>query len=239
MKNWVLYALIAAFALAGTFVYLYHRNSVKSQEIERYEQNWKAAHDSVKYYEMKNGEIMAEKAGYILTIEQLEQELGISKSEIKDLQDKLKSKVSVITKVETKTVVDTLEFETERVIVQRDTITKEINNIIGTFSHNDEWLAMRGQFQWTPEKTSTTLQNLTMNTPLKVGMTENNTFFVSTPNPYVTITSVEGATLNPKKQKRFGIGLQVGVGMQYGLINKQIDFGPQIGIGLNYNLVEF
>lgn len=231
MPKWILYALISAFVLAGTFVYLYQRNSVKSQEIELYEQNWKAAHDSVKYYKLKNGELMAEKAGYILTLEELERELGISQAEIKDLQNKLGSKVSSITKIETVTKVDTLVLETE--IIKNDTL------IIGNFNHFDEWLAMNGQFRWTPNGTSTTLHNLTMNTPLKVGLTENNTFFVTTPNPYVSITSVEGATLNPKKQKRFGIGLQVGVGMQYGLINKNLDFGPQIGIGINYNFIEF
>lgn len=229
MKKWGLYALIAAFILAGTFVYLYQRNSVRSQEIARYEQNWKAAHDSVEYYRLKNGELMAEKAGYILTLDQLEQELGISKSEIKDLQDKLGAKVSTITKVETKTVVDTLYFET--VTEVGDSV------IIGNFSHYDEWLTMNGQFHWTPSQSTTVLHKLTMNTPLKVGMTENNTYFVTTPNPYVNITSVEGATLTQtqKKKNHFGVGLNVGVGMQYGIINKQIDFGPQLGIGINYN----
>lgn len=227
MKRWVYYALIAAFILAGTFVFLYHKNSIKSQEIAQYEQNWKASHDSLEYYRMKNGELMAEKAGFILNLEQLEQELGISKSEIKDLENKLKSKVSTLTKVETQTRVDTLLLQTE--VIKTDSV------VIGNFSHYDEWLAMNGQFRWTPSGSSTTLNNLTMRTPLKVGVTENNTFFVTTPNPYVSITEVEGATINKPKKQHFGIGLNLGVGVQYGIINKQIDFGPQLGIGLNFN----
>ena len=194
MPKWILYALIGAFILAGTFVYLYQRNSVKSQEIALYEQNWKAIHDSVKYYKLKNGELMAEKAGYILTLEGLEQELGISKAEIKDLQKKLGSKVSSITKVETVTKVDTLLLETE--VIKNDTM------IIGNFNHFDEWLAMNGQFRWTPSETTTTLHNLTMNTPLKVGRTENNTFFVtwSLPRAFLRRSSMKrtgGCTMRP------------------------------------------
>ena len=43
----------------------------------------------------------------------------------------------------------------------------------------------------------------------------------------------------PQKTRRWGIGLQAGVGMQYGTIRKQMDVGPYIGVGISYNLITF
>lgn len=39
--------------------------------------------------------------------------------------------------------------------------------------------------------------------------------------------------------KRWGIGVQAGVGVQYGTIRKQMDIGPYIGVGISYNLLNF
>ncbi len=37
------------------------------------------------------------------------------------------------------------------------------------------------------------------------------------------------------KRKRWNLGIQAGIGPQYGLINKQWDVGPYIGLGLMYS----
>ena len=39
--------------------------------------------------------------------------------------------------------------------------------------------------------------------------------------------------------KRWGIGVQVGAGVQYGAIRKQVDVGPYIGVGISYNILSF
>lgn len=41
------------------------------------------------------------------------------------------------------------------------------------------------------------------------------------------------------KPKRWGIGVQVGAGVQYGTIHKQMDVGPYIGVGISYNILSF
>ena len=35
--------------------------------------------------------------------------------------------------------------------------------------------------------------------------------------------------------KKWSIGIQAGVGGQYGIVNRQFDVGPYIGVGINYN----
>ena len=41
------------------------------------------------------------------------------------------------------------------------------------------------------------------------------------------------------KPKRWGIGVQAGMGVQYGTIHKQMDVGPYIGVGISYNILSF
>lgn len=40
-------------------------------------------------------------------------------------------------------------------------------------------------------------------------------------------------------RKRWGIGVQAGIGLQYGTFHKQMDVGPYIGVGVSYNLLTF
>ncbi len=42
-----------------------------------------------------------------------------------------------------------------------------------------------------------------------------------------------------RKPTRFGVGVQVGFGACYGLVEKKVDAGPYIGIGMSYNFVRF
>ena len=42
-----------------------------------------------------------------------------------------------------------------------------------------------------------------------------------------------------RKPTRFGVGVQVGFGACYGLVEKKVDAGPYIGVGMSYNFVRF
>lgn len=58
-------------------------------------------------------------------------------------------------------------------------------------------------------------------------------YYVEPKDPNMKIVDIKGGTL-VEPIKKFGIGLQLGVG-----INQQLNYSPYIGIGLNYNLVRF
>lgn len=53
-------------------------------------------------------------------------------------------------------------------------------------------------------------------------------YFIPRDTFYINITQI--------KKKRWGISIQGGIGVNYGLIHKSFDVGPYIGIGVSYNL---
>ena len=91
-------------------------------------------------------------------------------------------------------------------------------------------------------KSFTTITENTVPLKLKVGLTQDWKIFVTSDNPNVNLTSIEGvlvdkkAFLKQQKKDRFSIGIQFGFGAQYGLMHRQFDYGPYIGIGAEYRL---
>ena len=118
------------------------------------------------------------------------------------------------------------------------------------FSFSDNWLSLSGTTIYKDYKFSTTLNNLSMDVPLRIGTTKDNTWFVTTENPYVSFSSIEGASIEKAKPKRFSLSIHAGVGLSYGYgISSSVDgivrsgwfFGPavHIGAGVSYKIFEF
>lgn len=206
------------------------RSDNQNRKMDKYENNYAAAKDTIEYYKMKNGELMAEKQMYIMNEKELREQLGLSKDEINDLKKKLGAGIKTITKVETRVVIDTIVMQSEPIYVDKDTLS-------GRFSFTDNWLAMNGRINYGRGNLTTTLDNATMSVPLTVGMSDDYKYFVSTNNPYVTITEINGV-VNEKmipKKKHWGIGINVGPGVYYDFKSKNIGYGIGAQIGINYN----
>ena len=58
-------------------------------------------------------------------------------------------------------------------------------------------------------------------------------YFVEPKDPNMKIVDITGGSL-VKPIKKFGIGVQLGVG-----VNHQLNYSPYLGIGLNYNFIRF
>lgn len=230
IKRSVLSALFALFVLGGTFLYLYHRNSVKSQEIAQYEQNWMAAQDSVEHYRLKNGELLAERQSFVLSESELRSQLDMSKDEIKDLKKKLGSALAQVTKVQSEVRIDSIYIESTPTIVTVDTLSAPI-------SFSDKWLALNGQVDYGSGKVRTNLYNISMSAPLTIGTAENGKFFVSTSNPYLHITDIT-SVISEKvvpKHRHWSIGVSAGPSVGYDFHHKDIYWGIGGMIGLQYN----
>lgn len=227
----ILFALIAFFVLAGAFVLVYHQNSVKSQEIAKYEQNWKATKDSLKYYQLKNGEYMAERASFILSEEEMLKELSMTKDELKDIKKKLNASIAALAKAQAEIRVDTVYTESEIVYIDTDTISSH-------FSYQDTWLGLAGRFNYGINTgPTTTLNYINMSLPLTIGLTDDYKYFVTTPNPYVHITELT-STINEKsvpKKKHWGIGIGIGPSIGYDFHHKDIYYGLGGTLSINYN----
>jgi hypothetical protein len=209
-----------------------------SNRLDTSEQNLKAARGHIEQVELKNGELLTARDSYIATINDLEDLLDISKQEIKDIQRQLDSKVAYISKIESEVRVEYIETVRDSIIY----INSDPNIATSTFRYNDKWVDLIGRNDFTfGEKFSynTTIESLSMDVPLNVGLTNDYQIFVKTPNPYVSFSNIDGAVidnsiLKPRK-KRFNWGLQMGFGAMYDVMNKNIAVGPYAGVGAEFN----
>lgn len=53
----------------------------------------------------------------------------------------------------------------------------------------------------------------------------------------IPTTYIETTTTIRKPAPRWNVGIQVGMGAQYGIVNKSPDFGPYVGIGITYRIL--
>lgn len=239
-KNWKDVLLIILVILATSFIM---STSCIKQKLDIAEINISALTDTISVYKLKNGELLYEKQGYIAEKEQLSTFIGVQECEIKELEKKLGSAVSTIAKLKQEVKVDTIKMVDSVYIYDEN----EVRNI---FSFSDNWLSLSGTTIYKDCKFSTTLNNLSMDVPLKIGTTKDNTWFVTTENPYVCFSSIEGACIEKVKPKRFTLSIHAGLGLSYGYgISGSMDgivrtgwfFGPamHIGAGVSYKIFEF
>lgn len=191
--------------------------------------NIEALTDSIHTVEMKNGELLAYKAAYVMTKDELDRYTEFSKKEINELERKLKAKVDVITRVEGVITVDT--------IVMRDSVFISNDTIFNNFHYQDEWVLLDGVSRILDSSSETRLNLLQMDVPLTIGLTDDNKVFAKSANPYVAFTGVEGANIGKRKRnKYFNIGVQVGFGAMYNIraVGDADPFavGPYIGVGI-------
>ena len=209
-----------------------------SRELNTSEQNLKAAQGELVETKLKNGDLLVSRDSYIATINDLEQIVDLNKKEIKELQRKLDSNIAYISKIESNTRIEYVEVIKDSIIYVND----NPNDIITKFHYADEWLSLNGvnniqigeNFNYT-----TTINEINMKTPLTVGLTDDYQIFVTTPNPYVNFSDINGAVIDKSKlypkKKRFSWGLQFGVGAMYDIIHNDVAVGPYGGIGVEIN----
>lgn len=204
-----------------------------TNQIDTYDQNIKVYKNHMEQLELKNGELLTIRDSYILKTKELEEVLNISQKEVKELQKQLDSKVAYIAKLES-------AINTGPVIIQKDSIIYISKDEIETyFKYEDSWLFINGVTKIKNKTSQTTIDNISLNVPLTVGLSNDYKIFVSTPNPYISLSNIEGAVidnsvLKPKK-KRFNWGFQFGFGVSYDIIKQDYSIGPYTGIGGEIN----
>lgn len=232
-KKSILWFLIelAVFLLILASVWGYFNNKLDNSE-----QNLKAARGRIEQVELKNGELLSARDSYIASINDLEELLNITKQEVKDIQRQLDSKVAYISKLESEVNIQYIE------VVKDSIVYVNTDDIITYFHYSDKWINFDGKNEIKRKPNfeyNTTLSNININTPLTIGITNDYQFFVTSPNPYVTFTNIDGAVINnsilrPRK-KRFNWGLQLGFGTTYDIVDNDIAVGPYAGVGAEFN----
>lgn len=234
IKQWVWFAVEAVIfiaIIAGVYGFL-------SNKLDISEQNVIAARGQVEELTLKNGELVAVRDSHITTINELDGLLKITTKEAKELQRKLDSKIAYIGELESQTRIEYIETVRDSIIYVSDS-TKHAKV---PFHYKDNWLSLKGENNITVDGAidcKTTLSNITLNTPITVGLTNDYQIFVKTDNPYVRFTDIQGAVIDKQKlrprKKRFSWGLQVGAGVMYDVWHKQVAVGPYGGLGVELN----
>ena len=225
LNKYLLGALIALVLVAiGLGVY----NSNLRRSESNWKHNYKVLQDSVQLVETKYGELLYERGSLIVEKRELEDAIGISKKQIKDYEKKLGSQLAYISKLESRLEIkDTIK--TPEII--HDTLSRSY-----LMHHRNEWFQFDETFSLkNPSKPEMYVYNIWMNVPLKVGLTDDYTIFVTSPNPYFKVTEIEGAVIDggrfAQKPRRWFFGVYGGFGGQYDLIHKTFGVGPQLGFG--------
>ena len=210
---------------------------IYNSNLRRSESNWKhnyeVLQDSVQVVETKYGELLYERGSLIVEKQDLEEALGISKKQIKDYEKKLGNQLAYISKLESEVGIrDTIKV-TE---VIHDTLSNSYS-----LSYRDKWFQFNETFSLkNPPVPEINIYDIRMNIPLKVGLTDNYTIFVTSPNPYFKITEIEGAVIDKSRfsqsPQRWFFGLYGGVGGQYDLVHQTFGFGPQLGFGVGVRI---
>lgn len=236
-KDKFLYSTICILlGLLVLFIFLFIN---KRDNLNIAEHNIKSLNDTIRVEKLKNGELIEYKNSLIIEKSELEKYLCITNKEIKELERKLNEKVLYISKLEGEIRVDTLFLKDS--VSTNDSIT-----YIYHFNDINKYYQLSGYTEVDGNnKGNTVITNNTMNMKLKVGLDDDWKIFVTSDNPYITFSGIDGAVLDKDvylkriKQKKWGIGIQAGIGMQYGLIHKTFDVGPYIGVGISYNFITF
>lgn len=239
-KEKLLTTVVIFLVMILTIVFLSIGLAKNREKLGIAEQNVKALSDTLKTTRLKNGELLAYRDALIIEKKTLEAYLGISKREVDDLEKKLSADLLYISKLKNEVRIDTVVMTTKRECFENDGYCRY------SFEDGDKYYRIKGYADIdTADNATVTITDNEMDINLKVGLDEEWKIFATTDNPYVKIKDMNGAVLDKdiylrrEKKKRWGVGVQVGIGGQYGLVHKQFDVGPYVGIGISYNFVVF
>ena len=210
---------------------------IYNSNLQRSESNWKhnyeVLQDSVEVIETRNGELLFENGSLILQKKELFDALDLSQRQVRDYEKALGSKLAYISELESR-------LEVKDTVVIKEIVYDNLTNSY-TMSYDDNWLKFNQKLSF-DESNNPVLKtyDISMDVPLKVGIGDNYKIFVTSPNPYFNITSIEGAVVDggrfAQKPRRWFFGVYGGIGGQYDLIHKTFGVGPQLGIGVGVRI---
>lgn len=222
--------LIIILLLFSLFSFISLQN--KKSELKKSNHNIEVLNDSLNCIKTKYNTLIFEKKALILEKEEIEEFLDVSKKEIKRLEKELDDKISYISKIDMGVKIDSIET--------KDSIYIHNNDTIINFKYDDNWVNINGNTKIKDNSCNTVINNLKLTTPLKVGLTNNNTIFIESDCPYLYISNIEGATIQEtkieKKQRKIGFSMYLGMGVTYDIISRNFGMGPQLGFGIEYRI---
>ena len=224
IKTHAIYILIICL-LVGALSTSVNRCSNTSDE---YKHNIEALKDTIKYYQDKNGNLVATKLAF-------ESDIKTLKLLNEDLYNQIDSM-----KLNPKTVNQIIyvggEIENPKkdtaYVVQHDTITKGFTK---DFNFNDNYRTLEGNVDYRNDSLGVHITKDVINFDYTVVMDKDSRVYVKSTNPYVKYNEITGFTVPKQKKKRWNIGPSVYGG--YDPINGNPSAG--IAISLTYGIIQW
>lgn len=225
--------IVLAALLCIAIAFSAYRISDLKNDLVRANQNLSAVTDSVHELKTKNGEIIQWNQSLIVDKNTLQAQLEQEELNRKEIERKLRSKITSLTKIIS-------EFSSDTIVLKDTVKVIDDTTRLAPFNYKDDWLTVSGKTLFSGSVSETTISDLRVRVPILIGQTEDMKLFVHTPNPNVSIELMQNSLVDGtgtlEKKSRISLGVYAGFGMQYGLINKDLDLGPQIGIGVSYRI---
>lgn len=196
--------------------------------------NYETAVSEMETLRIKNGDLVAERDSYVATVKDLERLNISSQKEIRELKKALDKDIAYISKLESQIKITPAEVH--------DTVYVNDGVLTSKWGAGDEWYTLTGVTTVKDSAVFTSVNRLEVDAPLTVGLTDTWSIFVTTANPYISFSDIEGAVLDKSlytgtvTPKRWGMCVSAGFGFGYDLIGKGLYAGPGVQVGFYYRL---
>lgn len=207
--------------------------------------NYEASIDSLRITKNKLGDLVYSKKIYIKSIDELKKENNSLYKEIDKLKYSEKKNLIEISKLSV-----SLNHLKDSINQTYDSSYKELNQYKYNFELSDKYRTLEGytivHSQCIPDSSFFYLEKDSIYVDFVITKKEINSGIelgVSTDNPYVKVNDIQGSIVNIdkfekyQKQKKWGLGVGIGISSGYDLLNKSIFIGPSIQFSINYNLL--
>ena len=224
IRTHVIYILIICLLMFSLSISV-NRCSDTSKE---YKHNIEALNDTIKYYQDKNGNLVATKLAFESDIKTLK----LLNRSLYDQIDSMKLNPKVVTQIiEVGGAIENPSQDTSYV-VKPDTIGKGFDK---NFEFNNKYRTLEGNVAYHNDSLGVHISKDIVYFDYTVVMDKDSRIYVKSTNPYVKYSEISGFTLPKERQKHWSLGI-------FGNYNysptdnfKYLD----VGLGLNYNLGKF
>jgi hypothetical protein len=224
------YWKIIIYSLCGILVIWGRVNVIKDYKETKQisENNIKALTDSVHHYKTIYGNELIIKQGLETEVSDLSKYSSDLEKEVNEY--KKTTGTNVKTLIKTVTIASLPEKDT--MFIMPEKVSFSLNKKL---DFSDKYRTLTGNVIIKDSIFNLHLDKEVVPMNYSVGVDEKNKVFVKTDNPYIKLQEISGFTIPKNKQKKFGLGIQVGYGLNYS--GNSFRLGPTISVGLQYNFL--
>ena len=196
---------------------------------EEYKHNIEALNDTIKYYQDKNGNLVATKLAFESDIKTLK----LLNKDLYDQIDSMKLNPKVITQIITIGGEIEIPEKDTTFVVNTDTISK---GFYKEFNFNNKYRILEGNVNYDGNQNlGVHITKDIMNFDYTIAMDKDARIYVKSTNPYIKYNEISGFTVPKQKQKRWTIGPAIHGG--YDPFNK--NWSVSAGISLSYGFIQW